>query len=43
MYGNNENVQKKFFDNLYPKSDLRDITFAVLWNILVADENRSVN
>ncbi len=29
--------------NLYPESDLLDVTFAVVWNILVADENRSVN
>ncbi len=43
MYGNNEDVQNKFFDNLYPESDLRDVTFAVVWNILAADENRSVN
>ena len=43
MYGNNEDVPNKFFDNLYPESDLRDVTFAVVWNILAADENRSVN
>ncbi len=43
MYGNNEDIPNKFFDDLYPKSDLRDVTFAVVWNILVADENRSVN
>jgi hypothetical protein len=43
MCGNNEDVPKKVFDNLYPESDLRDVTFAVVWNILAADENRSVN
>ncbi len=43
MYRNNEDVPNKFFDNLYPESDLRDVTFAVVWNILVADENRSDN
>ncbi len=43
MYGNNEDVPNKFFDNFYPESDLRDVTFAVVWNILVADEKRSVN
>jgi hypothetical protein len=43
MYGNNEDVPKVFFDDLYPESDLRDVTFAVESNILAADENRSVN
>ncbi len=43
MYGNNEYVPKKYFDNLYPESHLRDVTFAVVWNVLVADENKSVN
>ena len=43
MYGKNEDVPNKFFYNLYPESDLRDVTFAVVWNILAADENRSVN
>jgi hypothetical protein len=43
MYGNNEDVPNKFFDNLCPESVLRDVTFAVVWNILVADKNRSVN
>jgi hypothetical protein len=40
MYGKNEDVPNKFFDNLYPESDLHDVTFAVVWNI---HENRSVN
>jgi hypothetical protein len=43
MYGNNDNVTKIFFDNLYPESHLRDGTFTVVWNILVADENKSDN
>ncbi len=43
MYGNNEDVPKRFFDNLYPESDLCDVTFPVVWNILAADKNRSVN
>jgi hypothetical protein len=43
MYGNNEDVPKTFLDNLYPKSHLRDVTFAVVWNVLGADENKSVN
>ncbi len=43
MYGNNKDVPNKFFDNLYPESDFGDVTFAVVCNILAADENRSVN
>jgi hypothetical protein len=43
MYGNNEDVPKKVFDNLYPESHLCDVTFAVVWNVLAADENKSVN
>ncbi len=43
MYGNNEDVSKKFFDNLYPESHLCDVTFAVVWKFLAADENKSVN
>ncbi len=43
MYGNNEDVPKKFFDNLYPESHLCDVTFAVVWNVLATDENNSVN
>jgi hypothetical protein len=42
MYGNNEDVPKKF-GQLYPESDIRDVTFAVVWNVLMADENKSVN
>jgi hypothetical protein len=43
MYGYNEDVPKTFFDNLYPESHLRDVTFAVVWNVLAADETKSVN
>ncbi len=43
MYGNNEDVPKTFFDNLYPELHLCDVTFAVVWNVLAADENNSVN
>jgi hypothetical protein len=43
MYVNNEDVPKMFFDNVYPESHLRDLTFAVVWNVLMADENKSVN
>jgi hypothetical protein len=43
MHGKYEDVPSKFFENLYQESDLRDVTFAVVWNILAADENRSVN
>jgi hypothetical protein len=32
-----------FLDNLYPESDIRDVTFAVVWNVLVAGEDKSVN
>ncbi len=43
MNGNNEDVPKMFLDNLYLESHLRDVTFAVVWNVLAADENKSVN
>jgi hypothetical protein len=43
MCRNNEDVPNKFFGNLYPESDLPDVIVAVVWNILAADENRSVN
>jgi hypothetical protein len=43
MYGNNEDVPKKVLDNLYPESHLHDVTFAVVWNVLAADENKSAN
>jgi hypothetical protein len=34
MYGNNEDVPKKLTDNFYPDLHVRDITFAVVWNVL---------
>jgi hypothetical protein len=43
MYGNNKDVPKKVLDNLYPESHLCDVTFAAVWNVLAADENKSVN
>jgi hypothetical protein len=43
MYGNNEDVPKTFLGNLYPESHLHDVTFAVVWNVLAADENKSIN
>ncbi len=43
MYGNNEDVTKTISDNLYPESLLCDVTFAVVWNVLAADKNKSVN
>ncbi len=43
IYGNNEDVPKTFLDDLHPESHLCDVTFAVVWNVLAADENKSVN
>jgi hypothetical protein len=43
MYGINEDVPKKVFYNSYPESHLCDVTFAVVWYVLAADENNSVN
>jgi hypothetical protein len=43
MYGNNEDVQKNNLDNFYPESHICDVTFADVWNVLTADENKSVN
>jgi hypothetical protein len=43
MYGNNEDFPNMFLDNLYPESHFCNITFAAVWNVLVADENKSVN
>ncbi len=43
MYGNNEDVPKRFSDNLYPESDIPNVMFAVVWNVLVAYKNNSVN
>ncbi len=33
---------KKKLDN-YPESHIHDVTFAVVWNVLAADENNSIN
>jgi hypothetical protein len=43
MYGNSKDVPRTFLDNVYPESHLRDVTFAAVWNVLAADENKSVN
>jgi hypothetical protein len=43
MYGNNEDVPQNLIDNFYPESWVRNVAFAVVWNVLVADENNSVN
>jgi hypothetical protein len=43
MYGNDEDVPKILLDYLYPELHLRDVTFAVVWNVLAEDENKSVN
>jgi hypothetical protein len=43
MYGKNEDVQKKLMDNFYPGLRVRDVAFAVVWNVFAADENKSVN
>ncbi len=43
MYGNNEDVPKKVFHIFFPESHLHDVSFAVVWNVLAADENKSVN
>ncbi len=42
MYGNNEDIPEKPLDNFYTDS-VRDIAFAVVWNVLAADEKESVN
>ncbi len=43
MYGNNEDVPEQLLDIFYIDSCMCDIAFAVVWNVLVADENNSVN
>jgi hypothetical protein len=43
MYGNNEDVPKMVLDNLYLELHVCDVTFAVVWNVLATDENKSVN
>ncbi len=39
-------VMKMFqtkLDNLYPELHICDVTFAVVWNVLAVDENKTVN
>jgi hypothetical protein len=43
MYGNNEDVPKIIMDNFNPDLRIRDVAFAVVWNVLAADDNKSVN
>jgi hypothetical protein len=43
MYVNNEDVPVKLLDIFYTDSRVRDVAFAVVWNVLAADENNSVN
>ncbi len=43
MYGNNDDVPQKLIDNFYPDMRIRDVPIAVVWNVLAADENKSVN
>ncbi len=43
MYGNNEDVPKKLLEFFYSDSRVRDIAFAVVWNVLAADEKDSGN
>jgi hypothetical protein len=43
MYGNNEDVPKTFFDDSFPESHLCDVTFAVVRNVIAADDSTSVN
>ncbi len=43
MYGNNEDVPHKPMDIFYPDAHVREVAFGVVWNVLVADENKSNN
>jgi hypothetical protein len=43
MYGKNEDVPEKLLDIVYTHLRVRDVAFAVLWNVLAADEKDSVN
>ncbi len=43
IYGNNEDVPGKILDVFHTDSRLRDVAFAVVWNVLVVGENDSVN
>jgi hypothetical protein len=39
----NKTIYGNILDSLNPESHLRDVTFAVVWDVLAADENKSVN
>jgi hypothetical protein len=43
MNGNSEDFPKKVLDNVYPELRICDITFAVVGNVIAADENNIVN
>ncbi len=44
MYGNNEDdVPKNLIDNFYPDWRVCDVAFAVVWNVLMVNENKSIN
>jgi hypothetical protein len=43
MYGNNEDVPEKRLDIVYTDLRVCGVAFVVVWNVLVADENDSVN
>jgi hypothetical protein len=42
MYGNNKDVPKILLDNFYTDLRICDVAFAVVWNVLVADEKDRV-
>ncbi len=42
-YGNNEDILKKLLDIFYTDLRVCDVVFAVVWNVLAADEKDSVN
>jgi hypothetical protein len=43
MYGINEDVPKNLIEICYPDLCIHDVAFAVVWNALAADENKTVN
>ncbi len=43
MYGNNEDVPQKLIEFFFPDAHIRNIAFAVVWNVLAVDENESVD
>ncbi len=43
MYLNNEGVPEKLMDIFYTDSCMCDVMFAVVWNVLMVDEEDSVN